>query len=112
MPVLAFLGTVTNTNGLMLDLSYPDIRSALVASAKKQRVERQRIGTITREDIDAARQAAMTAKSPVAENQRLRVAVLPLRHGLLRPAVPDAAGARQGHQDALEPGAGRQGLVR
>lgn len=73
-----FMSTLsTGTGGLMLDLSYPDIRTALVEAAKKQRVKRQRIGTITRAEVDAVRQAATAAKSPVAEGQRLRVAVLP-----------------------------------
>jgi hypothetical protein len=67
----------TGSGGLMLDLSYPDIRSALVEAARKERVERQRIGTITRDEVDAIRQAAAAAKLPVADGQRLRVAVLP-----------------------------------
>ena len=67
----------TGTGGLMLDLSYPDIRSALVEAAKKGRVERQRIGPITRGEVEAVRQAAAAAKLPVADGQRLRVAVLP-----------------------------------
>lgn len=66
----------TSTGGLMLDLSYPDIRSALLAAAKKQRVERQRVGTITQQDVEAARQAS-AALQPVAAGQKLRVAVVP-----------------------------------
>jgi TolB-like protein len=73
-----FMNTLsTNSNGLMLDLSYPDIRSALTAAAKKTRVERQRIGLITREEVEAAVQAAVATPRPVAAGQRLRVAVLP-----------------------------------
>ncbi len=67
----------TGTGGLMLDLSYPDIRSALIEAAKKGRVDRQRIGTITRAEVETARQAAATAKLPVSDGQRLRLAVLP-----------------------------------
>lgn len=67
----------TGTGGLMLDLSYPDIRAALVEAAKKDRVERQRIGKITPDEVEALRQAAVSANLPVADGQRLRVAVLP-----------------------------------
>lgn len=67
----------TETGGLMLDLSYPDIRNALQKAVQAQRVSYQRIGRITREDIQRARQAAAEQKSIVAENRRSRIAVLP-----------------------------------
>lgn len=73
-----FMNTLaTGSGGLMLDLSYEDIRKSLVETAKQERVERQRIGVITRAEVDAARQAAAMAKLPVAEGQRLKIAVLP-----------------------------------
>lgn len=74
----AFMNALASgTDGLMLDLSYPDIQASLVEAAKKPRAEVQRIGQITREDVEAAREAEETAKSKVAVSQRLRLAVLP-----------------------------------
>lgn len=74
----AFMSALaTGTDGLMLDLSYPDIRAALVEAAKKQRVEHARIGQITREEVEQARQAAEQDKLVTASTGRLRVAILP-----------------------------------
>lgn len=67
----------TGTGGLMLDLSYPDIQAALVESAKKQRVQYQPIGRITRADVEAAKRTAEEGKLAVAAGQRVRLAVLP-----------------------------------
>ena len=67
----------SGTGGLMLDLSYPDIRQALAGAAKKGRVEYQPIGRITREDIEAARGAAESGRLAVAPSQRIRLAILP-----------------------------------
>ena len=65
------------TRGLMLDLSYPDIRKALVDSAKSTRVEYQRIGKITRTDVEQAREAAKSAQLNVSEDRRVTLAILP-----------------------------------
>ncbi len=74
----AFMSALaTGTDGLMLDLSYPDIRAALVEAAKKQRVEHARIGQITREQVEQARQAAEQDKLVTAPTGRLRIAILP-----------------------------------
>lgn len=67
----------TETGGLMLDLSYPDIRDALQKAAEVQRVTYQPIGQITREAIDQERQLAEQQKSLLAEGQRSRIAILP-----------------------------------
>jgi hypothetical protein len=67
----------TESGGLMLDLSYPDIRQALVEAARTERVEHQRIGVITREEIEAARDQAVAEQLTVAPGKRLRFAVLP-----------------------------------
>lgn len=73
-----FMSSLANgTAGLMLDLSYPDIRAALVDAAKTQRVEHARIGRITREEVEQARQAAEQEKMATAQTGRLRVAILP-----------------------------------
>jgi hypothetical protein len=67
----------TESGGLMLDLSYPDIRNALVEAARTERVEHQRIGVITREEIEAARDQAAAEQLTVAPGRRLRLAILP-----------------------------------
>jgi hypothetical protein len=65
------------TGGLMLDLSYPDIRSALEKAAQTERVTYQPIGQIRREDIDEARKAETEQKTLLASNRRLQIAILP-----------------------------------
>ncbi len=67
----------TDTGGLMLDLSYPDIRNAVQQAASVQRVRYRKIGKITRESIAQARQEAQQAATLAAEQRRIRMAVLP-----------------------------------
>ena len=67
----------TDTGGLMLDLSYADIRNAIEDAARMQRVRYRQIGKLTQESIDAARAQAREQRTSVAEQRRLRVAVLP-----------------------------------
>lgn len=68
----------TGTGGLMLDLSYPDIRQAIVAAGSGPRYEYVTIDPITEEDLLAAKQDASGASveaDPVTAE--VRVAVLP-----------------------------------
>lgn len=68
----------TGTGGLMLDLSYPDIRQAIIAAGSRPRYEYVTIDPITQEDLAAARQAAANGSAeadPVTTE--VRVAVLP-----------------------------------
>ncbi len=67
----------SNTGGLMLDLSYPDIQKALSQAVKKQRVETSLIGTITQQDVDARRKQAEQVNLIASPSDRLRFAVLP-----------------------------------
>ncbi|MHB8955553.1 MAG: vWA domain-containing protein [Pirellulaceae bacterium] len=67
----------TDTGGLMLDLSYQDIREALEKAAQIERVSYQKIGQITREAIDNERQLVEQQKTLLAEGQRSRIAILP-----------------------------------
>ncbi|MEM9657083.1 MAG: hypothetical protein AAF961_01870, partial [Planctomycetota bacterium] len=67
----------SNTGGLMLDLSYEDIRNAIRQAAPQQQVEYRRIGFIDQEDILQAKRQAAAANSVFAENKRIRVAALP-----------------------------------
>ena len=67
----------TETGGLMLDMSYQDIREALEKAAQVERVSYQKIGQITREAIDHERQLAEQQKTLLAEGQRSRIAILP-----------------------------------
>jgi Tfp pilus assembly protein PilF len=66
-----------DTGGLMLDLSYPDIRKALEKAAQTERVTYQPIGQIRREDIDEARRAEAEQRTLLASNRRLQIAILP-----------------------------------
>jgi tetratricopeptide (TPR) repeat protein len=74
----SFMSTLSSeTDGLMLDLSYPEIRQTLLDATREPDVEYQRIGTITRADILAIREAAQ-AEAPQQQTQRrIRMAVLP-----------------------------------
>ncbi|MBB76000.1 MAG: hypothetical protein CMJ75_15950 [Planctomycetaceae bacterium] len=67
----------TDTGGLMLDLSYADIRNAIEDAARIQRVRYRKIGALTQESIEAARTQATERRTSVAEPRRLRMAVLP-----------------------------------
>ena len=68
----------SGTGGLMLDLSYPDIRQAVVAAGQQPRYEYLEIEPITRQDLIAARDQSVdkpAESDPAAEE--VRVAVLP-----------------------------------
>jgi hypothetical protein len=65
----------TQTGGLMLDMSYADVRKRLADSASKIQPETVRIGFITQEEIDAA--LASIQVSP-ASQERIKVAILPM----------------------------------
>ena len=67
----------TDTGGLMLDLSYADIRNAIEDAARIQRVRYRQIGKLTQESIAAARKQAREQQTSVAEQRRIRLAVLP-----------------------------------
>ena len=67
----------SGTGGSMLDLSYPDIRDALLAAAAKPRVAYQHVGVIRQADIEAVRAEAEQKKSQLAESSRVRLAILP-----------------------------------
>jgi tetratricopeptide (TPR) repeat protein len=67
----------TDTGGLMLDLSYQDIRGALDKAAQSPRVSYQKIGEFTRQDIDRERQRVEEQKTLLAQSGRSRIAVLP-----------------------------------
>ena len=67
----------TDTGGLMLDLSYADIRNAIEDAARIQRVRYRQIGKLTQESIAAARTQAREQQTSVAEQRRIRLAVLP-----------------------------------
>ena len=70
-----FMGRLSSdTGGLMLDMSYDQVRSALVKSARRIRTEYVRIGYITVEDIQ---NATGTTGQRDASDQSLRVVVLP-----------------------------------
>ena len=67
----------TDTGGLMLDLSYADIRNAIEDASRIQRVQYRPIGKLTQESIEAARTQAREQQTSVAEQRRIRLAVLP-----------------------------------
>lgn len=67
----------SSTGGLMLDLSYDDIRSALSEAAPKQDVEFREIGYIKQQDVEEVRRQASAAGSIFSEGKRIRVALLP-----------------------------------
>jgi Tfp pilus assembly protein PilF len=67
----------SETDGLMLDLSYADIRTALQQAAQKQRVSYSSVGQITDEELRQLREAAEREKSSLAASRRVRLAVLP-----------------------------------
>ena len=55
----------TDTGGLMLDLSYADIRNAIEDAARIQRVRYRQIGKLTQESIAAARKQAREQQTSV-----------------------------------------------
>jgi tetratricopeptide (TPR) repeat protein len=74
----SFMNTLSGeTEGLMLDLSYPDIRSALEQAVKTKDVTYQEVGRISRGDVEGLREQAKAKKSLLAEGRRVRIAVLP-----------------------------------
>ena len=67
----------TETGGLMLDLSYPDVRNAIIAAARKPRSTYLRIGKITRQEVDELRAQAQQNSTSLSTSRRARIAVLP-----------------------------------
>jgi tetratricopeptide (TPR) repeat protein len=73
-----FMSTVsTRTGGLMLDLSYEDIREAVRNAAPARTAEYEKIGVIRKDDIDRVRHETEAANSLFSAGRRLRVAILP-----------------------------------
>jgi tetratricopeptide (TPR) repeat protein len=82
----------TDTGGLMLDLSYPDVRRALEKAAAPAQVGYRQIGRITAADVAAAKRAAAEQQTAWSDNRRLRFAVLPhlpLAEMVFDPARPE-----------------------
>ena len=72
----AFMSRVsTETGGLMLDMSYADVRQQLREKASRVKTESVRIGFITQQEIEAARASVGPA---VVNRERLKIAVLPM----------------------------------
>lgn len=70
-----FMGQMTSrTGGLMLDLSFSQIKQKVVDAARRPRADFTFVGAITEEDIHAARQIASEKFGP---EKTLRVAVMP-----------------------------------
>ncbi|MCL4202281.1 MAG: VWA domain-containing protein [Pirellulaceae bacterium] len=67
----------TDTGGLMLDLSYPDIQRAVAQAATAEPVAYRRIGQITAEEIELLKQQLATQQTPLTLDRRMRFAVLP-----------------------------------
>ncbi|RIK86329.1 MAG: hypothetical protein DCC67_02950 [Planctomycetota bacterium] len=73
-----FMSTLSSkTGGLMLDLSYDDIRAAVRKAAPARPVSYQNIGLLRQQDVEELRRQLETAPSPQPTARRLRVAVLP-----------------------------------
>ena len=98
----AFMNALAaGTGGLMLDLSYPDIRKAIVAAGQRPRADYLPIDPITDDDLQRAR--TETAGSPDESDptaSEVRVAVLPhlpfqkMSFDPREPATQVAAGLR------------------
>lgn len=70
-----FLGQLTSrTGGLMLDLSFSQIKEKVASAAKRPRADFAYVGEITDQDIEKVREAA---REKFGELKSLRVAVLP-----------------------------------
>ena len=67
----------TNTGGLMLDLSFPDIREAIAEAARLPEVPTKRVGLIELADVEARRRDAEKNELTVAASRRVRIAILP-----------------------------------
>ncbi len=73
-----FMNTLSSeTGGLMLDLSYPDIRDAILSAASQSRADYAEVGKITRQEVDELREQARQAQSVLSESRRVQIAVLP-----------------------------------
>jgi hypothetical protein len=73
-----FMSTLANeTNGLMLDLSYKNIRDAIAQASQRPRLEYQPIAEITLDEIQRVRDEAMRNRLVISEDQQTRIAVLP-----------------------------------
>ncbi|MCA9171566.1 MAG: VWA domain-containing protein, partial [Planctomycetales bacterium] len=73
-----FMGSLSSeTGGLMLDLSYPDLREAIETAGKQPRVPLHEVSVITRADIDSVRDELSRAQSLLAQDRRLKIAILP-----------------------------------
>ena len=67
----------SETGGLMLDLSYPEIRDAMAAATAQPKREYAVIGKITREEVDQLREKARQAETLLSQSRRAQIAVLP-----------------------------------
>jgi hypothetical protein len=73
-----FMNRLANeTNGLMLDLSYDNIRDAIAKASQRPRVEYQPVSEITKEEIQRVRDEAAKNRLIIAEGQQTRIAILP-----------------------------------
>ena len=73
-----FMNTLsTETEGLMLDLSYEDIRDAIRKAAPTEPVKYQRVGLIQLDDIIRARQQMNQSQSIMSGKRRILMATLP-----------------------------------
>lgn len=75
----AFMNALAaGTDGLMLDLSYPDIRAALVEASQTPRLQYAQIGTITQAELDDMRSRIVGVRSdPADDGGPVRIAVVP-----------------------------------
>jgi len=91
----------SGTGGLMLDLSYPDIRAAITQAGRQPRVQYQQIDPITQDDLIAAREVEATASGEADPmTSEVHIAILPhqpireVNFDARNPAVQVAAGLR------------------
>ena len=73
-----FMAELANeTNGLMLDLSYDDIRKAIAHSSKKPKPTFQPLTAITKVSLQKLRDEANESKLVLSPNGQTRIAILP-----------------------------------
>jgi tetratricopeptide (TPR) repeat protein len=73
-----FMNTLsTKTGGLMLDLTYDDIRNAVRKAAPAMPAEYEKIGWIKAEDVEQIRRQDLSEAPPASADRPLRVAILP-----------------------------------
>ncbi|HBJ34362.1 MAG TPA: VWA domain-containing protein [Planctomycetaceae bacterium] len=91
----------SGTGGMMLDLSYPDIRNAITQAGRQPRFQYQQIEPITQDDLVEARAAEAAANGPPdPKTAEVRIAILPhlpireVSFDARNPAVQVAAGLR------------------